>query len=474
MKKNLIFCAIFLVITGLVSSAFAYEAMVGPTGVLKYDKGKSYGGYTLFSPTVACKTTYLIDVEGNIVHTWESEYTAGLYSQLLPNGNLMRGGKIKQEPGFCKIGGASGIVQELDWDGNVVWEYKLFTPGKELHHHAFHRMPNGNTLILAWEGISKKDVLAKGRDPKTVPEQVIQGKIVHKDFWIDFIREVDKSGKTAWEWHAFDHIGKGPKKLDINYKLPDPVGHTYPNFDWTHCNTVGYIPDTDQVILNSRNFSEFFLINHKSGEIEFRWGNPSTHGAGKRPGWYDNGDQKVFGSHHANLLDNGNILVFDNGSERAEGNRSSVVEVNINTGEIVWQYTSKNTSNFFSFRQGACQRLPNGNTFITSTDEGHLFEVTKDKEVVWDFVNPISFGKAKCSLHDKDDAISGLGHDFTGNMIHRAYRYGKDYPGLQGKDLSIKGQLAEGCPQFFKVWKKGSALTGAEEEEEGPETMKKY
>ena len=45
-------------------SAYSYESMVGPTGVLKYDKEKSYGGYTLFSPMIGCKTTYLIDMEG--------------------------------------------------------------------------------------------------------------------------------------------------------------------------------------------------------------------------------------------------------------------------------------------------------------------------------------------------------------------------------------------------------------------------
>jgi hypothetical protein len=38
-------------------------------------------------------------------------------------------------------------------------------------------------------------------------------------------------------------------------------------------------------------------------------------------------------------------------------------------------------------------------------------------------------------------------------MIHRAYRYGKDYPGLKGKDLKPKKKLAPKCPDFFKVYK---------------------
>lgn len=69
---------------------------------------------------------------------------------------------------------------------------------------------------------------------------------------------------------------------------------------------VWYLPKTDQILLNSRNFAEFYFINHKTGEIEYRWGNPSAYGAGKAPAWYDNGDQKVFGTHSPTLLENGN------------------------------------------------------------------------------------------------------------------------------------------------------------------------
>ena len=83
----------------LISTAFiaapAYESLVGPTGVLKYDADKSYGGYTLFSPMINCKTTYLIDMEGNIVHQWDTEYGPGAYAMLLPNGNLLRAGTLE-------------------------------------------------------------------------------------------------------------------------------------------------------------------------------------------------------------------------------------------------------------------------------------------------------------------------------------------------------------------------------------------
>jgi hypothetical protein len=310
-------------------------------------------------------------------------------------------------------------------------------------------MPNGNTLILGWEFKSIDEVIAKGRDPKTIPTSVFDRGKYHYGFWVDFVREVDKAGKTVWEFHVWDHIGTGPNQWDINYKLPKPVGALYSDFDWTHFNTVDYIEESDQILLNSRNFSEFYLVDHKTGAMVYRWGNHSAYGQGKAPSWYDNGDQQVFGSHNATSLGKDHFMIFDNGSERPEGNRSAAVEVDRKTNKIVWEYEAKHSNSFFSYRQGAAQRLPNGNTFITSTHGGHFIEVTKEKEVVWDYVSPVHNGEIKCVLEDGD------GHNMMNNMVHRAYRYGKDYPGLKGKDLSVKGPLAKDCPQFFKVYKTG-------------------
>jgi hypothetical protein len=435
--------AVLALALAVFTIASAYEAMVGPTGVLKYNAEKSYAGYTLFSPMVNCKTTYLIDMEGNVVHKWDTQYAPGAYAELLENGNLLRGGVAPDTP--CAIGGTGGIVQEIDWDGNIVWEYKLVSP-TEVQHHCFKRTPNGNTLILAWEFKSIDEAIAKGRDPDTIPASVVVGNKWHTGFWVDFVREVNPAGETVWEWHVWDHVGRGPNKLDINYHLPEPMGEYYPNFDWTHFNTVDYVPERDQILLNSRNFSETYLVNHKTGAIEWRWGNPGAYGQGKDPSYYDNGDQQIFGSHNATPLSNGNIQIFDNGSERPEGNRSAVIEVDPKTNKIAWEYSAKDSTSFFSFRQGAAQRLPNGNILVTSTNHGHIFEVTQRKEIVWDYVVPIRAGKAVCTIEDGD-----MRNGVT-NMVHRAYRYGPDYEGLKGKDLSKKAPLAEGCPQFYKVF----------------------
>jgi outer membrane protein assembly factor BamB len=89
--------------------------------------------------------------------------------------------------------------------------------------------------------------------------------------------------------------------------------------------------------------------------------------------------------HQPTVLDNGNILVFDNGTHKRKHSR--VIELDPSTGEIVWLYESSPPEAFFSKLRGSNQRLANGNTLITESDRGHVFEVTPEGETVWDFWN---------------------------------------------------------------------------------------
>ena len=43
---------------------------------------------------------------------------------------------------------------------------------------------------------------------------------------------------------------------------------------------------------------------------------------------------------------------------------------------------------------GNAQRLPNGNTLINEASIGRFFEVTRDGEIVWEYINPFFGGPA--------------------------------------------------------------------------------
>lgn len=438
------------------TKADAVEVMSTPTGVIAYDQAGAYNGYTLFAPSLH-KSTYLLDMEGDIVHEWKHEYNPGLYVEMLPNGNLLRGGRLDR---IVPFSGGCGILQEIDWDGKVVWEQKIYTD-KRVSHHAFDRMPNGNTLVIAWEFRSYDDAVKKGRAPGTLPKpgdkNVQDYKPAYDGIWVDCVLEFDPSGKEVWSWNSWDHIGTGADQFDINYRLP--IKNFYGDSDWMHLNSVRYNAKTNEVLISSRNFSEVFIVKHdKSGKVVWRYGNPSTHGEGAGPSFLDDGSQLLFGNHDANWLPDGKISIFDNGWNRTQANRSRVVIVDRKTQKIDWEYAANNNNAFYSAYQGGAQVLPNGNVFITSSATGHLFEVNKNKDVVWEYVSPwVMKGEVVPMVGEKQAWIDPTGVEdinIMANMVHRAFRYGPDFPGLKGRDLSKKTVIFPDAPKWYKLYDK--------------------
>ncbi len=419
--------------------AHALEAMYGLTG-LYVNRDGAYKGYTLIAPQEG-KKAYLLDMQGKVVHSWDLPGPV-FYSELLPNGNLLSATNTP-EKSVIAFGGNHGHLVEQDWSGKIVWEVTMNSK-KSILHHGFDRMPNGHTLGLAWEEKSWDEAKAKGR--KDVPKGPVESynKNMADGIWPDVIYEFDKAGKVVWEWHAWDHVGPGADQLNINQMLPDTIdGDLYKYPDWTHFNSVRYNEKTDQLLISSRQFGEILIIDKKTSKIVWRWGNPSTHGAGKAPSGYGlDGDQQLFGNHDACWLANGNISVFDNGTFRPSGANSRVLEINPQTNKIVWSYSHNREypNGFYAAYQSSAQKLPNNNYLVNTTPYGHIFEVSPAKDIVWEYVNPVAgkTGEAQC--------INGP--DWRSNRMHRSFRYGEDFTGLKGKDLAPKEVLNPGCPEL--------------------------
>jgi hypothetical protein len=89
--------------------------------------------------------------------------------------------------------------------------------------------------------------------------------------------------------------------------------------------------------------------------------------------------------HQPTVLRNGHVLIFDNIGLR---NRSRVLEFDPLTQEVFWEYRGGPEKPFFSEACGSVARLPNGNTLITESNGGRAFEVTPEKQIVWEFLNP--------------------------------------------------------------------------------------
>ena len=117
--------------------------------------------------------------------------------------------------------------------------------------------------------------------------------------------------------------------------------------------------------------------------------------------------------HDPDFLPNGNMLIFDNQGHLGEGGASQVIEFSPKTGEIIWQYTGDKENIFFSGAKSDQQRLPNGNTLITESYHGRIFEVTPDKQIVWEFITPFR------APHDSQIAANLCwGQRFHPDLLH--------------------------------------------------------
>jgi hypothetical protein len=407
----------------------------------------AYPGFTLFAP-IQSTTTYLIDMQGDVVHTWESDYRPGQSVYLLENGNLLRTASV-QNPAV-NAGGAGGLVQEIAWDGMVLWEY-AYSSGKFRLHHDVEPMPNGNVLMIAWEVMAAEQALAAGRSPDLLKDG---------ELWSEHIFEVAPDGtgggKTVWEWFAWDHLVQNADPAKDNYGVPEAAPELIDlNFtsrnavaDWLHINSIDYNPLLDQVMLSVHNFNEIWIIDHSTtsaqaashsggasgmgGDLLYRWGSPAAYGTGTMR------DTQLFGQHDAQWIEpglpgEGNILIFNNNAGGPRGNYSTIVEITpplkddgsysqedgtaFAPKSPSWAYTADVPEDFYSQNISGMQRFPNGNTLICSGASGHFFEVTSAGEVVWEYVN--TFGGPKSAVGDKQPF-----------GVFKIRRYAENYPGL--------------------------------------------
>jgi hypothetical protein len=188
MRSTFILCVIKISLLALASIALANLGLT-PLASHVSDGFCGYAtctqpsdGYTLFAP-MRSTITYMIDNSGEVIHTWESDYRPALSVYLLENGSILRTAfpGLPANSSFTAGGGTGGLVQKIDWNGTVVWEYE-YASNQYLLHHDIEPLPNGNVLMIAWEHKSGEESIAAGRDPSLLPDG---------ELWPDHVIEVE-------------------------------------------------------------------------------------------------------------------------------------------------------------------------------------------------------------------------------------------------------------------------------------------
>ena len=398
---------------------------------------QSFDGYALYNLQNQ-NTTYLIDKNGDIAHSWSCSVSCNYSVKLHTNGNIVRGGVYSGN----QMNGAAvgGMIQEIDPNGNVVWEY-VYSNADHVSHHDFCLLPNGNVILVAWEVMSTSELLQAGASS------------TNSEKWPTHFVELQPDGNGSasiiWEWHIKDHfiqdydpnkdnygvVENNPQLMDINAISGGggPGGPGGGGGDWFHVNGIDYNPDLDQLVFSSRHASEIYIIDHSTttaeaashtggnsgmgGDFLYRWGNPSNYGstgtqtisdAVHDPRWIKDGRPNA-----------GFIQFFNN--EGGSGGDSAVDA--IEAPESGYLYTlsgsSYGPSNYDwrheclanSTGQSASDRMTNGNTFVNVSNQ-YMYEVDANDNLIWQYnAGPTKAFRYEC---DHDGVVALLGADPCG------------------------------------------------------------
>jgi hypothetical protein len=331
---------------------------INKVSVTKYEPENSFKGINIF--TSFCKgEAYLIDMKGKVLHTWSDDNRKNKWNghvELCPNGDLLV--ILKDQ-----------MLMRLDWDSNIKWTNELRC------HHEITLDENGDIYVLA----------------RNEAMTFVAGFPV--PYLNDYIAVISSDGKTKTQiplmsvlkkhipFHVVPRIYSSIinlKMLTALVRLKTSFGylcHSDTAFDIFHNNRITIISRDIQdvckkgdLLICIRELDLIGILDIEKQEFVWSWG----------PG-------ELSKPHYPTLLENGNILVFDNGRLNK---RSRVIELDPVTKQIVWEYKENPPENFYTPVIGSCQRLPNGNTLITEGIKGRAFEVMSDGKIVWEFFNP--------------------------------------------------------------------------------------
>ncbi|MBV4416773.1 aryl-sulfate sulfotransferase [Clostridium tyrobutyricum] len=433
---------------------------VYPTGVTIYNPERCWNGYTIFQAKDI--GALLIGMNGQEVQLWKNLH--GFPNKILPGGYVIGStGERDSKYGFQDM---ADLVQ-VDWDGNIVWKFNkheyIEDPGQKpkwmaRQHHDYQR--EGNPVGYYAPGMEPK--IEGGNTLVLCHQNIKNDRISDKILLDDKIIEVNWKGDIIWTWNASDHFdefGFDEAAKNVLYRNPNLRKASGGVGDWLHINSISLIGpnkwfdggdkrfNPDNIILDSREANILAVIDKKTGKIVWKIGpRYDTSEELINLGW-------IIGQHNVHMIPKGlpgegNILVFDNGGwggygipnpGSISGNRnalrdySRVIEFDPVTLKIIWQYTPEeagfiiplDAARFYSPFISNAQRLPNGNTLITEGSDGRIIEVTKDHEIVWEYISPYD-GKSSTKM----------------NMVYRSYRVPYNWiPQLEKPEEKAIGKL---------------------------------
>ena len=311
----------------------------------------------------------IMDMEGNVIHTW----TYDILQNLWPNVGLKEESSHWRRAYLCENGDLIAIypdigIIKLDKNSKLLWSYKCAP------HHYIQVTKDNDVFVLT-------------REIHEIPD------FANKSVRIDFITVLNSKGEFIKKYSLLECFNNSSYAYLLEKKKKRKRREIF------HTNTmhildgrlehVSSLFKKGNVVISPIALNCVAIVDLEKKKVVWAL-------EGRESGLWK-------GLHETILLDNGNILLFSNQGNTQGFGKSKVIEFNPITEELIWEYTGEKNHPFFSESCGTNQRLPNGNTLITESDNGRAFEVTKGGEIVWEYVSPHRAGS-------KNELIATLLH----------------------------------------------------------------
>lgn len=364
MKSRLKFLALAVFLCGFFLASVKYVQITceHPLGTSLFERTGVYDGFVLLAPYFSENNftgggvVHLLATSGKIAHTWKTKHPV-LISYLQPDGNIFAAMTPPITLSDFPSGGSTGLIQELDWDGNVLWEYA----DREMTHD-FEVMPEKKIAYIRWN-----------KAPDSFARNVRGGMAgATTSVWTNELVIVNREKKIEWTWRPEDHLD--PSKFIVSPLVP--------RSDWAHVNSIRYteinpVTQKPAFLISVRHLSKVMIVEIETGAVV--WMTP---------------DNTIALQHDATFTPQNTVLIFDNGLFRNIAKPflfSGVGEVDPITNTLVWSWSGGKTpvekAQFNSHFMSGAERLPNGNTFIIASAANTLLEVTKQGDIVWKYTS---------------------------------------------------------------------------------------
>jgi len=190
------------------------------------------------------------------------------------------------------------------------------------------------------------------------------------------VEEIDmRTGLVRWEWHALDHVDAGESETSPPASIP---------WDWFHLNSIDAESDGN-VLISARNTWAAYQIAAGSGQILWRLGglkSSFTLGPGTKTYW----------QHDARMLPDGNVTIFDDGSDPPHEPQSRAVQIALDTtahtARLVSAYTHPELP-LLAASQGNMQTLADGSTVVGYGGVPEISEYGSDGSLRFDAHLPL-------------------------------------------------------------------------------------